>query len=163
MNQVIEKDGILYALMSPSDNTEQNKSEWFGKETSPLQGSRMRYNAGKSFKTHQHKLNPRIINYTQEAFIVIKGKIQIDVYTRENKEQLAQIFLEKGIIDSIEATRYGINHLGSLVAEAGDVIFIWKGYHKLTVLEDDSNFYEIKSGQFTSVQEDKEFLPQVDS
>lgn len=142
MNLVIEYNKDTYALLSEISNVSgNNKTEWFGKETQPLQGSRMNYDKGKSFKTHIHKLNPRIINYTQEAFVVISGKIQIDIYEKENNVTL---------------------QLGSLVASSGDVIFVWKGYHKLSILEDNTVCYEIKAGQFTSVSQDKEFLPDVD-
>lgn len=134
MNLTIEHNNEVYALLAPlSELQESGKTEWFGKETSPLQGSRMHYDKGKTFRTHEHKLNPRIINYTQEAFVVIKGKLQIDIFTKEKS-------------------------LGTLTASAGDVIFVWKGYHKLSILEDNTVCYEIKAGQFTSVMEDKEFL-----
>lgn len=155
MNRTIEVKDKLYAIVS--DASEINKSgssEWYGKSHEQLQGSRMNYRAGKSFKTHNHVLNPRIINRTQECFVVISGKIQIDIY----KKIPASInkFMTETIIES-----HSINHLGYLTAEAGEALFVYAGFHKLTILED-AVFYEIKAGSFVSVDEDKEFLPEVD-
>lgn len=137
MNQVIEVGDKIYAMLCPVNNVfgvEKNKTEWFGKSYEPLQGSRMYYDKGKTFRGHKHILNPRTIKRTQEAFVVITGSIQIDVHD-SNK-----------------------SFLGSLVANDGDVIFIWDGFHTLSVLKDASVFYEIKAGQFTCVSEDKEFI-----
>ena len=104
----------------------------------------MIYPEGKEFRTHKHILNPRIINRTQEVFIVIKGELTVDIY---------------------EATK--INHdspiyegpyelLGSLTAKQGEAIFVWAGYHRITLK---GMAYEIKSGQFNGIiSEDKEFI-----
>ena len=135
MQQVIcNKDRTLAMLSKVNDVSKDNHTEWFGKPSEQLQGSRMHYNKGSTFRTHRHILNPRLINKTQESFICIRGKIQIDIYL-ETKECL-----------------------GSLVAEAGDIIFVWGEYHKLSILEDDTICYEVKAGSFTSVEEDKEFI-----
>lgn len=142
MDQVIQdKDVLLAALYSIKDLSQAGKTEWFGKPHFPLQGSRMHYNKGMTFKTHKHLLNPRVINFTQEAFIVISGKIQVDLYKKKD-----------GILGE------EIIQLGSLVASAGDVIFVWGEYHKISILEDNTVAYEIKAGQFTSVEQDKTFL-----
>lgn len=152
MNLTVEHNNEVYALLAPiNELQESGKTDWFGKETSPLQGSRMHYDKGKTFKTHEHKLNPRIINYTQEAFVVIKGKLQIDIFLKN------EIMLDPNI-HCWAFPQYAHILLGSLTAGPGDVIFVWKGYHKLSILEDNTVCYEIKAGQFTSVSEDKNFL-----
>lgn len=152
MNQVITHNNRTLALLSKFNEIDKdNNTEWFGKESEPLQGSRMSYNAGKTFKTHKHKLNPRIINRTQEAFVVIRGKIQIDVF--ESYDDYLYV-CHAPFTKSIKKGRL----LGSLVAEAGDIIFVWGEFHKISILEDNTVCYELKAGQFTSVEEDKEFL-----
>ena len=146
MNRTIEVKDKLYALVTDAvEIPKSGTSEWYGKSYEQLQGSRMNYPAGKSFKTHKHIMNPRIIKRTQECFVVISGKIQIDIYEKiyiknENDSQVL---------------------LGTLTASAGEALFVYDGFHKLTILED-AVFYEIKAGSFTTVEEDKEFLPQVD-
>lgn len=138
----IEYNGRIYAELVEFDsykNLSVTGTSWFGKETEPLQGSVMNYDKGKTFKTHKHKLNPRIINYTQEAFIVIQGSLQVDIFEEPSFPQDPMV------------------NCGTLIAKAGDIIFVWRGFHKISILEDKTVAYEIKAGSFTSVQEDKEF------
>ncbi len=144
MNRTIEVKDKLYALVtSAGEIPKLGTSQWYGKDYEQLQGSRMNYPGGKSFKTHKHVMNPRIIKRTQECFVVISGKIQIDIFIKPDKNSQAQF-------------------LGSLTAEAGEAIFVYDGFHKLSVVEE-AVFYEIKCGAFTTVEEDKEFLPEVDT
>ena len=127
----IESNGDLYALLvsdQPAAGT-----EWFGNQYEPLQASRWRYAAGKEFRAHKHILNPRTIKRTQEAFVVIRGKLQIDISDEKNYP------------------------IGSLTAGPGEAIIVYRGYHFIKVLED-CVAYEIKAGQYTSVSDDKEFL-----
>ena len=78
-------------------------------------------------------MNPRTIKYTQEAFIVIKGKVEVS------------IFDNAGIL------------IGRLEAWEGEAIFVYRGGHGVKILED-ALLYEVKAGQFTVVSEDKEFI-----
>ena len=121
----------VYALLSPLKDLKEG-TEWFGEKIESLQASRMSYPTGKSFRVHYHIMNPRTIKRTQEAFIVISGRIAVDVY---NKADL----------------------LGTLEGEAGDIILVYRGGHGVRILED-AVVYEVKAGQYTSVSEDKEFL-----
>jgi hypothetical protein len=167
----------LYAILSPiSDAVKESNTEWFGENTQPLQASRMFYNAGKTFKTHKHKPNPRIINRTQEAFIVIKGSIKIDILEKNyNSDHIKSSFeeLQRGIARGCHDGGYSIvcqqgqfynppsnvATLGSLTAKAGDIILIYDGFHKLSILEDNTICYEVKAGQFVvPLSEEKEFL-----
>ena len=121
----------VYALLSPLKNLKEG-TEWFGDRIESLQASRMNYPIGKSFRVHHHILNPRTIKRTQEAFIVISGRIAVDVY--DNKPML----------------------LGTLEAGPGDAIFVYRGGHGVRILED-AVLYEVKAGCYTTVSEDKEF------
>ena len=153
MLNVIEEDGKLYALHSSFKEVKNNNtSEWYGREFEPLQGSRMHYSNGKTFRTHRHKLNPRTIHHTQEAFVVIEGKISIDIVLPLDEAD------PEGSVIVYDEHKKPYYLLGTLIAEAGDVIFVYDGFHRLSVLADDSVFYEIKSGQFSTVQDDKIFI-----
>ena len=121
----------VYAILASIDETKEG-SEWFGNQIESLQASRMKYPVGKSFRVHYHILNPRTIKRTQEAFIVISGRLAVDVY--DNKAKF----------------------LGTIEAKAGEAILVYRGGHGVRILED-TVAYEIKAGQFSYVSEDKEF------
>ena len=121
----------VYAILA-SSYLVKDGSEWFGDQIESLQASRMKYPAGKSFRIHHHILNPRTIKRTQESFVVISGKIAVDVYDN------------------------GAYWIGTLEAGPGEAIFVYRGGHGVRVLEDFVG-YEIKAGQFSYVSEDKEF------
>lgn len=123
----------IYAILVSAKSEIKEGSEWFGSQHESLQAQRMKYPAGKAFRVHHHILNPRTIKRTQEAFIVISGRIAVDVY--DNKAAL----------------------LGTLEAGAGEAIFVYRGGHGVRVLED-AVAYEFKAGSFSYVSEDKEFL-----
>lgn len=122
----------LYALLVEAGETKDG-SEWFGGQIESIQASRMKYKAGKSFRIHHHILNPRTIKRTQEAFVVISGKIAVDIYDSK------ALFL------------------GTLEAAPGEMILIYRGGHGVRVLEDFVG-YEVKAGSFSYVSEDKIFL-----
>lgn len=121
----------VYAILAPTGDTKAG-TEWFGHPIESLQASRMAYSAGKEFRVHHHIMNPRTIKRTQEAFIVIKGRVAVDVY--DNTPTL----------------------IGTLEAGPGEAIFIYRGGHGVRILED-CLAYEVKAGQFSFVSEDKEF------
>lgn len=138
----IEDNGILYAqhISLKNDLQQLGKTQWIGKESFSLQGSIMYYDANKSFVAHSHILNPRLINKTQECFIIIKGKIKVTISVKIPHEN-----------------NYCLHDLGYLIGEPGDAIFVWNGFHQIDILENDTIAYEIKAGQFNGVvSEDKE-------
>lgn len=122
----------VYAILvsgTPKENT-----EWFGEPHHPLQASRMNYKSGKAFRAHKHLMNPRIINRTEEAFVVISGKIAVDIF---------------------DDNQY---HLGRLIANAGELVIVYKGYHLVTIVED-AVCFEIKAGQFNGyISEEKMYV-----
>lgn len=132
MNKKIFDGDEVFAILASMKDVKDGR-EWFGENHEPLQAARMSCKAGTGFRVHRHILNPRTIKYTQEAFIVVKGKIAVDIYDK-----------------------FG-NLLGSLQAQDGEAVFVYRGCHGVRVL-DDAVFYELKAGQYTVVSEDKEFI-----
>jgi len=122
----------VYAVLVEADD-KQEGSLWIGASHESLQAQRMVYPRGKFFRTHHHILNPRTIKRTQEAFVVISGKLAVDVY-------------------DVKASLIGV-----LKAGPGEAIFVYRGGHSVKVLEDFVG-YEFKAGAFSLVSEDKEFL-----
>jgi hypothetical protein len=129
MNNKIEVNGELWAILVCAKDI-QPGTEWYGNPHEPLQASRMRYNQGSEFKIHKHILNPRTIKTTQEAFIVISGKVEVGIYDDH------------------------CNMVGRLEAWAGEAILVYRGGHGVRILED-ALLYEIKAGQYTTPSEDK--------
>lgn len=151
---IIDVDGFLYAQHISPANLGPG-TQWFGKEISPLQGSVMKYDAGKAFRTHIHILNPRIVNKTQECFIVVSGKLKVTISVGKPP---------KSVNPPREVDKHGKDYyvLGSLEAGPGEAIFVWGGYHRIEILENNTVAYEIKAGQFNGVvSDDKEFLDEA--
>jgi hypothetical protein len=120
----------IYAIQTEMDKMKDG-TEWIGNSFESLQGSLMNYKAGKEFKVHYHILNPRTIKRTQETFVIIRGRLAVDIH-------------KDGTL------------IGTLEAGPGEAIFVYRGGHGVRVLED-CICYEIKSGSYTYVSEDKEF------
>lgn len=129
---LIKVDDEVYAILVTSDSIKDG-SEWFGGQIESLQASRMKYQTGKEFRVHYHILNPRTIKRTQEAFIVISGRLAVDVYN------IATVLI------------------GTLEAGPGEAVFVYRGGHGVRVLKD-CVAYEIKAGAYTLVSEDKIFM-----
>jgi hypothetical protein len=160
----LEADGFLYAQLVNPNEYKSGATAWFGKEISPLQGSVMKYDTGKAFRTHIHILNPRIINKTQECFIVVSGKVKVTISvskcpTSVSAPHIVDKFVPARMVDMHGKEYYTI---GSLEAGPGEAIFVWGGYHKIEILENNTVAYEIKAGQFNGVvSDDKEFLDEI--
>ena len=83
---------------------------------------------------HKHLQINRITKITQEAWVVLKGKVQGIFYDWH---------------DSI---------LHESILTDGDCIVLYRGGHSLEVLEEDTVFYEFKTGPYFGVEADKEKL-----
>ena len=90
----------------------------------------------KGFKVNAHKHNhiKRETNITQEAWIILKGLISAKFYDLDDK-----------LIFETTLTK-------------GDCVTIFRGGHELSVLEDNTFFYEIKNGPYFGVEADKEMI-----
>ncbi len=130
MNKITVGDEV-YAILVLQKKAKKGTT-WIGEPYEPLQGSIMKYEKGKVFRLHRHILNPRMIQRTQEAFVVISGKIEVVMHDKNFKP------------------------IGSLQASAGDAIFIYRGGHEVKIIKD-AVLYEIKAGAYTYVSDDKEF------
>ena len=97
-----------------------------------LQVSARNLNGDVFVKAHKHKPVLRETTITQEAWIIIKGKIKAMIYDIDKN------FLEEVIITD------------------GGCIVLYNGGHSLTSLEDNTIFYEIKTGPYYGYENDKE-------
>lgn len=154
MTGEIKLNDVIYACcFSPSDiNISEKKSYWFGRQTDNLQGSLMCYDK-KDFAIHKHRLNPRLINYSQEAFVILQGEVQVDMYEdfKDENDEPRNGFI---VVEDINGKKY--IYLGTLLAKEKDIIIVWKGYHAVKFIQDNTLAYELKAGSFGGVvAEDK--------
>lgn len=92
------------------------------------------YQKGKDLRSHEHIINERIVERTQETIVILSGKVRVDLYG-ENKE----IFHQEEL-------------------SAGDVGIILKSGHGYHIMENGTKIVEVKNGPFICVEKDKKFL-----
>jgi len=97
-----------------------------------LQVSGRKLKLGTIVPAHKHLQVDRNTNITQEAWVVLKGKVKGIFYDLDNT-----IIYETILTD-------------------GDCIVLYRGGHSLEVLEEDTIFYEFKTGPYFGVEVDKE-------
>lgn len=95
----------------------------------------MRHPKGKVIAPHIHNLVARQVLYTQEALLVRKGRVEVNLYTSRK------------------------SFLTSRILEAGDLILLCGGGHSLRMLEETS-MIEIKQGPYAGDNDKKTFEPQ---
>jgi len=89
---------------------------------------------GKIFPPHRHNMIHREMEYTQETWIVIQGRIHADFYD-----------VDDSIVHSTELL-------------SGDCAVAFRAGHGFEVLEDDTVLYEIKTGPYYGVEKDKTYI-----
>ena len=99
-----------------------------------LQAASLSFNSGQKFKAHRHKECIKQILITQEAWIIISGKILF--------------------------TLYDINNLPieEIILNTGDCVITFNGGHSYEIIEDFTKVYEFKNGPYFGQDIDKEFI-----
>jgi len=92
---------------------------------------------GSKFKPHRHNKLNRTTDLTQEAWVVLDGKIRAKFYDLD---------------DSLAMDTQLTN---------GDCAIVFKAGHGFEVLEDDTILYEFKTGPYYGVEQDKTFIGEV--
>jgi hypothetical protein len=128
----ITHNGLLLA-MGGSIHDIPRGSQFFHNPQDMLQWAIMYYDAGHKFQPHIHKVRERKAKTkTLEFVIVLVGKMRADYYS-----------LDKVKIDS-------------RVMREGDFVCLYDGGHGFEILKDGTKLIEIKLGEFTKVEDDKE-------
>lgn len=96
-----------------------------------IQVSGRKMSAGFAVPPHRHTRLERNTDLTQEAWVILQGKVLATFYDLDDS------FLCERVINP------------------GDVVVFYRGGHALTVLEDDTIFYEFKSGPYFGLENDK--------
>lgn len=123
----ITPDLLIYSLIKKEEINSYRQD--MSPECEYLQGSARILNKDLIVSKHKHDLNKRNILYTQESWVIIEGKI-------------------KSIIFDVDS-----NFLNEEILEPGDCIILYRGGHELQVLEENTIFYEFKTGPY--IKDDK--------
>ena len=92
-----------------------------------LQASVMTWGMGRSVGKHLHKEMARtsFTSAAQEMWLVIKGRFEVELYDLDGDTLLAKVIMVPC-----------------------HVCFSFRGYHSIKALEENSRFFEIKSGPY---------------
>lgn len=132
MNQAYEEikhDGKIIAMILRADFNSEG-IEFFSPADFSQQLGFLPHKKGKIIPAHFHKKVQREINLTQEVLFIRKGKLRVNLYTRE-----------KTFITARELT-------------TGDVVFLCSGGHGFELLED-TEMIEVKQGPYSGKEGDK--------
>ena len=128
----VDKNKLVLALMRFDDISE------YRTDLSPdgeyLQISGRKLEKGLKVKAHKHTPIERKTDITQEAWVVFEGCIKGTFYD-----------LDDSVLYETEIGK-------------GDVIVLFRGGHSLEVLDEDTIFYEFKTGPYYGVEADKEAI-----
>jgi cupin fold WbuC family metalloprotein len=127
----IFKDGKLYhCYFNAADYTAGRMDATDPEEY--LQCAIINMDKGKKFDPHVHIPCERITDTTQEAWVVLKGKIQVTYYDEDCQ----------------------VMHEDAVISAGGCTMSFWGG-HKYQCLEDETVVYEFKSGPYFGKEADK--------
>lgn len=130
MNE-IALDGNIYAIFGDTNDIGYGTT-FFGSPEERLQFSALRYKKGKVLQDHIHKHRSRIVERTQESWVVLRGKAKVRIFAE------TKILLHEQII------------------KAGQFFISYRGGHGYEILEDETIVIENKLGDFIGVEADKE-------
>ncbi len=89
------------------------------------------YDKGKELLAHTHNTVERIVQRTQEVLYIRKGRIKADIYDFEDKK------------------------IAEFEAAEGDVVVLLRGGHGYSVLEDNTQVLEVKTGPYVGAEQDR--------
>ena len=126
----VNKDTLVLALMRYDEISEYRTD--LSPDDEYLQISGRKLEKGLKVKAHKHIPIERKTNITQEAWVVFEGCIKGTFYDLDDSV--------------LYETKIG----------KGDVIVLFRGGHSLEVLDEDTIFYEFKTGPYNGTKSDKE-------
>ena len=128
----VDTDKLVLALMRFIEISEYRTD--LSPDEEYLQISGRKLEKGLKVKAHKHIPIERKTDITQEAWVVFEGCIKGTFYD-----------LDDSVLYETEIGK-------------GDVIVLFRGGHSLEVLDEDTIFYEFKTGPYFGVEADKEAI-----
>lgn len=126
----IQEEKLIFTLLKANDISERRVDLSPDHELLQVCGRKM--NKGMFVPPHRHLEIIRNTNITQEAWLLLRGRVKAKFYD----------------LDS--------SYLCTRIINTGDIVVFYRGGHGLKVLEDDTLFYEFKNGPYYGVEIDKE-------
>lgn len=128
----LEPNKLILSLLRYDDISEYRTDICPDEEYLQISGRKIK--SGVKVKAHRHIPFQRKTDITQEAWVVFEGCIKGTFYDLDNS-----------ILYETEIKR-------------GDVIVLFRGGHSLEVLDNDTIFYEFKTGPYYGIDDDKELI-----
>ena len=127
---------ILLSIMRK--NEIQEKRQELSPEKEYLQAGAKKLSVNDYFKPHRHLECSKTAKITQEAWVILDGKVKGSFYDLDN------------------------SLIYETVLENGDCVVIFRGGHALRNLTKDTLMYEFKTGPYFGPEKDKEFIGEED-
>ncbi|KAF5038306.1 hypothetical protein DSECCO2_555620 [anaerobic digester metagenome] len=131
--EIVSDNGVKLAMVLRPDDFKPGLS-FFTDDSDFIQLGSWRYAAGTRLAAHNHNTVARESVRTQEAVVVLRGRLRAAVYAE------------------------GDALLGSLEAGPGDVMVFFAGGHGYEILEDDTLVIEVKNGPYPGPEADRRRL-----
>jgi hypothetical protein len=128
----IDPNKLLYTIIKLEDINNYRLDA--GPDEEYLQLSARKLKKGVIVPAHKHLPIKRTTKITQEVWVIFSGFIKGTFYDIDNTE-----------LETIEL-------------KGGDCIILFRGGHKLEVIDEDTIFYEIKTGPYYGKEIDKEYI-----
>jgi len=128
----VNPDKLIISLLRYNDISEYRTDLCPDEEYLQISGRKIK--SGTKVKAHKHLPIERKTDITQEAWIVFEGRIKGTFYD-----------LDDSVLYETEIKK-------------GDVIVLFRGGHSLEVLDEDTIFYEFKTGPYLGIEADKETI-----
>jgi len=133
VTNIVDGSGMVLAVLCHADGGHgERKNLATAGET--LQAACKQLPSGWKSSLHRHLPQVRQTEGTQEAWVVIRGRVRFQVCDDND------VIIEEG-------------YLGP-----GDCLVSFRGGHGLTVVEKGTTMYEFKNGPYTGQEEDKQWI-----
>ncbi len=131
--EVIEREGVTYAIVVRGDATSDQKYNFLCPDQYPFQLGVSFYRRGDVIRDHEHLARKLSISMFQEFVLVAAGRAAMRLYDR------------------------GRHLIGTWSLEKGDLVLLVEGAHGFDLLED-TKIVEVKQGPFDPGSTDKTFI-----
>ena len=132
INSMVEPNIMLHQVVKPKKLSSGRIN--ISPEHESLQVAHIGLNFNQTFKAHKHVLHERDMPMAQESWVVISGKVKVFHYDLDDKIINESILLP------------------------GDCTITYSGGHNYLALEENTLVYEIKTGPYHGVENDKKFI-----
>ena len=132
INSIVEPNIMLHQVVKPKKLSSGRIN--VSPEHESLQVAHIGLKFNQTFKAHKHVFHHRNMPIAQESWVVISGKVKVFHYDLDDKIINESILLP------------------------GDCTITYRGGHNYLALEENTLVYEIKTGPYHGVENDKKFI-----